>query len=612
MSQEFSHEEEVLGKVYDHRLVGRILTYARPYAGKFAIAFILSVEMAALNVMPAWLIMQIIDGPIRAGDTSGVVRLSALYLASLVATFVVLYANTYLLQSLGQCVMRDLRNQIFKHLQRQRLGFFDREPVGRLMTRMTSDVQALNEMVATCLVTVFQDILMLAVLTGMLFWVDWELALKVFAVIPFMGAAVFFFSMMMRRAYRTMRLALSRLNAYVQESVSGMRVVQAFRQEERAAGEFDILSARLRDAHLRTIFWFAFLFPAVDILAATATATAIWHASGVAPTADAVTVGTLVFFILSIERFFTPIRDLAEKYNIMQGAMASSERIFRLLDTRERIADPSRNDQTSLATTTPGFGPPVFETPKPTFRDAIRFENVWFAYQDEQWVLRDISFEIKRGQHVAVVGATGSGKTTLTNLLMRLYEIQKGRITIDGVDIREFALNDLRALFALVLQDVTLFTGTIRENIALSLDLDDERLWEVARRVNADRFISSFPDGMDHEVRERGATFSAGERQLLAFARALAFDPPALILDEATSNIDTETEKLIQAALEVLMEERSAIVIAHRLSTIQKADKILALHRGQLVEEGTHQELLAKGGLYKKLYELQAGAAAAA
>jgi ATP-binding cassette subfamily B multidrug efflux pump len=609
MSQEFSHEEEILGKVYDHRLFARVLRYVRPYWQYVALGLALSVLVSILSVAPPLLMREIIDGPIASGDAAGINSYSLVYLLLLVLGFAAMYANMYLLQKLGQLVMRDLRNQLFKHLQRQRLGFFDRMPVGRLMTRMTSDVQALNEMVSTCLVTIFQDVFMLLAMTGVLFWINWQLALKVFLVLPLMVIAVFYFSLMMRFAYREMRLALSRMNSFTQESVTGMRVIQAFRGEKRGIEEFTNLAGRLRDTHLRTIFWFAFLFPVVDILAAVAAGIAVWHAGGADP-ADAVTVGTLVAFLLLIERFFAPLRDLAEKYNIMQAAMASSERIFKLLDTRERIDDPSRGDANDTDPTTGRvWEKGAVETPKPSFNHSIRFENVWFAYIGEEWVLRDITFEVKRGEHLALVGATGSGKTTITSLLLRFYEIQKGRILLDGKDIRDFALADLRALFAIVLQDVTLFTGDIRDNIRLGLDLDDDRLWEICKRVNADKFIGQYEDRLDHEVRERGATFSAGERQLVAFARALAFNPQVLVLDEATSNIDTETEKLIQEALERLMENRTAVVIAHRLSTIQHADNILVLHHGRLIEQGKHQELLAHGGLYKKLYELQAGRA---
>jgi len=605
---EFSHEEEVLGKAYDHRLMARILGYLRPYKSLVVAGVVLSALTSILAVIPALLTKWIIDGPVLTGDFGWLVQLCLVYLGVLVVTFAAGYFNMYLLTQLGQRVVRDLRLQLFKHLQLQRSGYFDRMPVGRLMTRITSDINAINDLVTSGLVTIVQDVFMLIALTVTLFWIDWKLAAWVFTVMPFMVGAILFFSVMMRRSYREMRLRLSRLNASLQENISGMRVVQAFRREKVNADEFGGLSNRLREAHVNTILWFAFLFPVVDFLAWLGTAIILWHAGRVDPVIEGVSVGTMVFFILQLDRFFAPIRDLAEKYNTMQAAMAASERIFLVLDAQERIHDPSL--PSVPATTEPFFPKASVETPKPTFERALRLENVYFAYQDENWVLKDVSLEFRPGQSTALVGPTGSGKTTITALLMRMYEFQKGRITLDGRDIREFALRDLRALFAVVLQDVTLFTGTIRDNLKLSRDLTDPQLWEIAKRVNADGFIKSFDLGMDHPVRERGATFSAGERQLLSFARALAFDPRILILDEATSNIDTETERLIQEATDHLVADRTAIIIAHRLSTIQRADNIVVMHHGHVAEQGTHQELLAQAGLYKKLYELQAGGGA--
>jgi len=605
MSKEFSHEEEALGKVYDHRLMKRVLHYVKPYWGMMTIGLFFSAEVAALSVVPNLIIKAVIDGPVANGDVRGILWLSGLFLVSLVALFVAMYANTYLLTIIGQKVMRDLRLDLFAHLQRQSLGFYDRTPVGRLMTRMTSDVSALQEIVSSGLVSLVQDVLMLVALLVATFLMDWKLALLTYSTLPFLVITVIYFSRRMRDAFRNMRLALSRVSAHLQESITGMRVIQAFRAEERQQATHVALTGTLRDAHIDTIFLFALFWPLVDGFSALAVAVLAWYAGGLTGT-GAVQTGTLVFFILSIERFFWPIRDLSEKYNLFQAAMASSERIFKLMDTNDIVPDPvERHGGVSHEAGRGLILPGGVKMPKPLFERSIKFEDVWFAYQGEDWVLRGIDLEILKGQHVALVGSTGSGKTTMTNLLTRFHDIQKGRITIDGVDIREFALEDLRTLFAVVLQDVFLFTGTIGGNIRLSRELDDARLMEVCRQVNADRFVNSFAEGLGHEVRERGATFSAGERQLLAFARALAYDPAVLVLDEATSNIDTETELLIQDALVKLMKGRTAIVIAHRLSTIQHADQIVVMSRGQIAERGRHQELLAQNGIYRKLYELQ-------
>jgi ABC-type multidrug transport system fused ATPase/permease subunit len=414
-------------------------------------------------------------------------------------------------------------------------------------------------------------------------------------VLPLLIGSVFFFSGKLRNAFRETRLSTSRMNSFLQEGITGMRVIQAFGAEERSQEQHIGHARKLRDAHLGTVVWFGLFWPTVDLVMAISIVLLAWWATGMAASGT-VEVGVLVFFILSIDRFFWPIRDLAEKYNLFQSAMASAERIFRIFDTIELIEE---KPELQLSTQDAAVAKPI------CFEEGIKFEDIWFAYKGEDWVIKGVNLEIKKGEHVAIVGSTGSGKTTITNLLPRFYDIQKGRITIDGKDSRDFSVPSLRALFAHVQQDVFLFAGDIASNIKLSKEMTDDEVWQVAKHVNADKFIRNFDDGLAHEVRERGGTFSAGERQLISFARALAFDPQILILDEATSNIDTETELLIQDALTKLMENRTAIVIAHRLSTIQHADKIVVLHHGKIAEQGKHQDLLAQDGIYRKLYELQ-------
>jgi ATP-binding cassette, subfamily B, multidrug efflux pump len=499
---------------------------------------------------------------------------------------IVQYAMTYFTQWIGQQTILDIRMQIFRKLQRMSLAFFDRNPVGRLVTRVTSDVEVLNEMFSSGLVTVFADVFIILWIVIFMFTIDWGLALVTLSVLPILFYATFVFRRKVRDSYRDIRHEVARLNAFTQEHVSGMMTAQLYGREARDLGLHERINAAHTQANVRSVFYYAVFYPVVDFLSALAVALIIWYAGG-GIIAGVMTLGTLISFVQYTEMFFRPIRDLSEKYNIMQTAMASSERIFKLLDDESRITDPAD-------------AAPLTEV------GDIEFRNVWFAYNDEEWVLRDVSFTIARGRTAAIVGATGAGKTTIISLLGRYYDVQKGAILIGGRDIRTIATAELRAQIGTVLQDVFLFSGDIRGNITLGDEhIGDERVREVAAMVGIDRFIERLPDGYAAEVKERGATLSTGQKQLLAFARALAIDPAILILDEATSSVDTETELLIQQAIARLLAGRTSIVIAHRLSTIQNADTILVMHKGQLREQGTHQELLALGGIYRRLYQLQ-------
>jgi ATP-binding cassette subfamily B protein len=484
--------------------------------------------------------------------------------------------------------MFELRMAIYGHLQRLDLRYYDRNPVGRLMTRVTSDVDVLNDLFTSGVVTVFSDVLPLVGIMGLMIAMNWRLALVAFCALPLIVIVAQWFRRNVRDTYRVVRGWIARINAFLQENITGMTTVQLFRREALNFRRFDEIDRKHRDANVESIFYYAVFYPAIEAISALAAALIIWY-GGAQVMSGALTLGSLVAFLQYSQRFFRPISDLSEKFNIMQSAMASSERIFKLLDEPVEIQAPASAKR--LAATAAGH---------------IVFDRVWFAYNGEDWVLRDVSFEVEPGQRVGIVGATGSGKTTLINLLLRFYDVQRGRITVDGSDIRELDLQDLRALFSLVLQDVHLFSGTIADNIRLGDgSMSAERVRDAAIAVHADSFIARLPNGYGSAVAERGSTLSVGQKQLLSFARALAFDPRVLILDEATSSVDTETEIIIRDALQVLMAGRTTIAIAHRLSTIQDMDKILVLHKGRLREAGTHQELLAQRGIYFKLFELQ-------
>ena len=596
------HEEEVLGKAYDARLMRRLLTYLWPYRLQVGIALASIISSSVLQLAQPYLMKIAIDRHIATGNLAGLDRIALGFLAILLASFALEYIQTLMLQMTGQRIMFDLRMQIYGHLQRLDLQFYDRNPVGRLMTRVTTDVDVLNDLFTAGVVSIFGDIFTLAGIMIVLMTMDWRLALLAFSVLPLIVLVTQWFRRNVRESYRTVRLWIARINAFLQEHITGMSTVQLFRRERRSYHSFDAINRTHRDANVDSIFYYAVFYPAIEIIGALAAALLIWF-GGVWTLAGTLTLGSLVAFLLYSQRFFRPISDMSEKFNVLQAAMASSERIFKLLDTEAKIGSP-------LAARRP---PSDNVLPEPEQRAASRggtghivFDHVWFAYNDDDFVLHDVSFEVRPGERVGVVGATGSGKTTLINLLLRFYDVRRGRIVIDGVDIREMPLEALRRMFSLVLQDVHLFSGTIADNIRLgNRTIGDDDVRRAAATVHADRFIEHLPQGYDSPVAERGATLSVGQKQLLSFARALAFDPAVLVLDEATSSVDTETEMLIRDALHVLMAGRTTIAIAHRLSTIQDMDKILVLHKGEIREAGTHQELLARRGLYFKLYQLQ-------
>jgi ATP-binding cassette subfamily B protein len=583
-----SHEEEVLGKAYDARLMRRLLGYMRPYAGQVSFAFGAIVGASLLQLAQPYLIKVAIDRYITQGNASGLDLIAAAFLAILLVAFGLEFLQTYVLQLVGQRIMYDLRVQVHGHLQALDLAFYDRNPVGRLMTRVTTDVDVLNDLFASGVITVFGDVVTLAGIMIVLLVMDWRLALAAFSVLPLIVLITQWFRRHVRESYRTVRVWIARINAFLQENLGGMATVQLYRREEVQFRKFDEIDRAHRDANLDSIFYYAVFYPAVEVTGALAVALIIWYGGGLV-LAGVLTLGSLVAFIQYSQRFFRPISDISEKFNLLQAAMASSERIFGLLDTEVRIRNPN-----------PG---PI---PDPTrLRGRVEFEHVWFAYSGEAWVLRDVSFTVEPGQRVGIVGATGAGKTTVISLLLRFYEVTRGRILVDGVDIREMRLEQLRSIFSLVLQDVQLFSGTIASNIRLGAPLGDEAVRAAAAAVNADRFIDRLPEGMNSPVGERGANLSVGQKQLLSFARALAFNPAILILDEATSSVDTETELLIRDALTVLMARRTTIAVAHRLSTIQDMDLILVFHKGELREAGSHQQLLGRRGIYYRLYQLQ-------
>src|SRR5215469_4509157 len=642
-------EEEVLGKAYDSRLMKRLLRYLRPYRLQVAIALGSIILKAAADVLGPFLTMVAVDrylAPAQRAPSlltrwlsprplTGIAQIAGIYVGLITFSFLLEYLQTYFMQWAGQMVMFDLRSQIFRHLQRMHIGFFDKNPVGRLVTRVTTDVDALNEMFTAGVVSIFEDVFVLLGIIAIMMRMDWKLALITFSVLPIIFWATMIFPVKVRDSYRRIRVAIARINSYLQEAVSGMLVLQLFNREKRAYKQFSAINASHMEAFKDAIMAYAVYYPVVEILSVVAVAAIIWfggrdwiqhisvstfvfertpHFFTVRVVPTVATLGVLVAFTQYAQRFFRPIQDLSDKYNILQSAMASAERVFKLLDTPVDIESPA-------------------VTKRPEGPGRIEFDHVWFSYGargtaadtlgkddhrpssdsasdsaavEPDWVLRDVSFAIEPGETVAIVGHTGAGKTTLISLLLRFYDVQRGAIRIDGVDIREMALSDLRRRFGVVLQDPFLFTGTIEGNIRLGTDwISDEDIREAAEDVNLTDFIHNLPNTYKEEVHERGSTLSTGQKQLISFARALAHSPRILILDEATSSVDTETEFRVRDALDRMVEGRTSVIIAHRLSTVQRANKIIVMHKGQVREMGTHQQLLARRGIYYKLYQLQ-------
>lgn len=603
MAENFQ-EEEIVGKAYDARLMRRLLAYLRPYQRPVWFALIAIFFYGALQAVPPYLLKVEVDRYLDPSSRHQIPQFLARFLSSnphagilqivlvifvptVLLTFVLQFIQTLVMQIVGQKVMYDLRKQIFDHLQRLEMIFFDRNPVGRLVTRVTTDVDVLNDLFASGVVAVFGDFFTLLSIMVVMLKLDWRLALLTFSVLPLIILVTVMFRNAVRESYRRIRLAIARINTYLQEHITGMPVLQLFNREERSYDEFEKINRAHMDAYKDSIMAYGLFYPSVEFLGILAIVIILYQ-GGRMVLGGAVTVGTAIAFIQYSQRFFRPIQDLSDKYNILQAAMASSERIFKLLDTPVKISDP--------------VSPRRLEEP----RGLVEFRRVSFAYRDNHRVLEDVSFSIEPGEAVAIVGHTGAGKTTLTNLLLRFYDVQDGSVTFDGADVREMKLHDLRRNFGIVLQDPFLFSGTIASNIRLGTEgITDEQVREAARRVNILNFIESLPRGFDEPVRERGATLSSGQKQLLSFARAIAHNPKILILDEATSSVDPETEYMIREGLRGLLEGRTSLVIAHRLSTIQNASKIVVMHKGRVREMGTHQELLNKRGIYFKLYQLQ-------
>jgi ATP-binding cassette, subfamily B, multidrug efflux pump len=613
-------DDDVIGKAYDSRLMRRLLVYLKPYRLQVGISLVAILFTAFADVLGPYLTKVAVDlymTPSQATGHSlwtrhlshnpitGITQIAGIYLGSLVFIYVLAFIQTYLMQWTGQKVMYDLRSQIFRHIQRMHVAFFDRNPTGRLVTRVTYDVDALNEMFTSGVVSIFEDVLVLAGIVFVMLRMNWWLALLAFSVIPLIMIATQIFRKFVRESYRRIRTAIARINSYLQEHVSGMSVVQLFNREERAFQDFEKVNRQHMKAFKDAIMAYALYYPVVEILSSLAVAIIIWR-GGSGVLRGVVTLGVLVAFIQYSQRFFRPIQDLSDKYNILQAAMAASERIFKLLDTPPEIVSPAN----------PAVGDGSGQ---------IEFRNVWFTYQrlDDamrerlrtssmpekegvEWVLRDVSFTIDPGETAAIVGHTGAGKTTLSSLMMRFYDVQRGSILVEGIDVRDWDVQELRRRFAVVLQDPVLFTGTVTSNIRLGTErITQEEIESAADQVNVGDYIRSLPGGFQEPVREGGSTLSTGQKQLINFARALAHNPRILILDEATSSVDTETELRVRSALTRLVTGRTSVVVAHRLSTIQTANRILVMHKGQLREIGTHQELLAQRGLYWKLYRLQ-------
>jgi ATP-binding cassette subfamily B protein len=590
----FDEDEEQQGvHSFDGQLLRRIAHYLKPYLGWVVLALAITLVGSFLGPLRPWLVQRGIDNYIVVGDLEGLQRI-ILYLAlALLGEGLLSFAENYLTQYIGQQAIYDLRTTVFRHVQDQPLAFFDNTPIGRLITRTTSDVEALSDVLSSGLIVALGDLFKLFFIAYFMFTLNWVLAVVTLLVMPLMVWVTFWFRNNVRVQYRETRKQVSRLNSFIQEHVTGMHIVQLFNREDEEMNRFEDINDEHRAAHLKTIFYYAIFWPSIEFISTVALAAVLWFGGLRAMAGSALTLGVLVAFIQYARQFFEPIRDLSNQYDTLQRAMAGAERIFGLLGTDQSLPAPDAPVELDEV------------------EGRIEFKNVWFAYENDNegnpdWVLKDVSFTVEPGETVALVGATGAGKSTVMNLLLRFYEIQRGHILVDGHDIRDFRLQDLRRHIGLVLQDVFLFSGSVRRNLTLDdPSVDEDAMRRAAEVVQADQFIERLPDGFDQDVKERGSSLSHGQRQLLAFVRALLYDPDVMVLDEATSSVDTETEALIQQALERLTEGRTTLAIAHRLSTIQDADEILVMHKGEIRERGTHQELLTMDGLYRKLYDLQ-------
>lgn len=581
------HEEEAIGKTYDFQVARRLLRYLGPYVRPLVGALVLTLALNLLGILQPKFTQYAIDWYILPRRTDGLTLLVGLFAGVQLLRLIFSYFQAVLLNTVGQYVMFDIRRELYDKLQHQEIAYYDRNPVGRIMTRLTTDVDALNELFTQGVTDLLGDLVMIVAIIAVMVWMDVRLTLVTLLTVPMLFAATTWFRKGARRGYDMVRTRIARINAFLQEHLAGAQTVQIFNAERKSLNQFKEINAEYRQANIETIFFYAVFFPLVDLIGAVGIALIIWY-GGYRVMQHALTLGGLVAFIQYSGFLFQPIRDISDKYNVLQAAVVASHRIFKTLDLPIAITTPAKPLKTGRAT------------------GHIEFQNVWFAYKDEDWVLKDVSFSVTPGQSIALVGHTGSGKTTITNLLMRFYDIQKGRILLDGLDLRDWDLVSLRQNFAVVLQDVFLFSGSVEGNIRLGREeISEDRVRWAAREVHADRFIERLKDQYKAEVKERGAGLSVGQKQLISFARALAFDPALLILDEATSSIDTETEQLIQQAIERVMRDRTSIIVAHRLSTIQRADRIIVLHHGEIREQGSHQELLSHRGLYWKLYKLQ-------